>query len=255
MPNQILFGRLGNKEKDIKYFKNHLPLDVSKVIEPFGGTFAISRIIYKDDKYSKFVNDNDENLFEIYKNPDKYSEFKKKMNNIAIKHLNIKKNVIYDKFIEEVKKDDTIDINSNFFKIWHSEKVVRGRNVKTSKEINNDEHINIMKKINFSCVDYMEIINKFKNDKNAFIFIDPPYMFSDNTQYSQQQRKSGEDMTDIIVNILEIFKDKKNKAKIMLVINDLKILRWLFNGYIKADYDKIYQIGKRRDKILVICNY
>ena len=80
-------------------------------------------------------------------------------------------------------------------------------------------------------------------------------MFSDNTQYSQQQRKDGQDTTDIIVNILEIFKDKKNKAKIMLVINDLKILRWLFNGYIKADYEKIYQIGRRREKILVICNY
>lgn len=254
-PSQLLFGRLGNKEQDIKYFQNYLPLDVLNIIEPFGGTFAVSRTIYKDDKYKKFVNDNDEKLFEIYKNPEKYAIFSKKMNDIAKKNKNSSGHVEYKKWLEEIKNDKTIDMESNFFKHWHGDKVIRGGMIKTIENYNTDESIEIMKKINFTGVDYMEIINKFKKDKNAFIFIDPPYLFSDNTQYSKQQRESGQDMTDIIINILEIIKDKKNKAKIMLVINDLKILRWLYNGYIKTDYNKVYQIGKRRDKILVICNY
>ena len=79
MKEQILFGRLGNKTNDIKYFKDLLPMDVKTVIEPFGGTFAVSRIVYNDDKYKKIVNDNDPQISEIYNNPDKYMELKIKL--------------------------------------------------------------------------------------------------------------------------------------------------------------------------------
>jgi site-specific DNA-adenine methylase len=51
----VLFGRLGNKDTDIKYFKHILPLDVVNIVEPFGGTFSVIRNVYSDDKYSKFV--------------------------------------------------------------------------------------------------------------------------------------------------------------------------------------------------------
>ena len=66
----ILFGRFGNKTNDIKHFKHLLPLDVKIVVEPFGGTFAVTRIIYNDDKYVNYVNDNDETLYYIYKNSE-----------------------------------------------------------------------------------------------------------------------------------------------------------------------------------------
>ena len=41
----------------------------------------------------------------------------------------------------------------------------------------------------------------------------------------------------------------------MFIINDLKILRWLFKDFIKGEYKKIYQIGKREDNHLIISNY
>jgi len=56
MPKDIiLFGRLGNKTTDIKHFRDLLPIDVKFVIEPFGGTFAVIRIIYGDKKYKKYI--------------------------------------------------------------------------------------------------------------------------------------------------------------------------------------------------------
>jgi site-specific DNA-adenine methylase len=44
MKESILFGRLGNKQQDIQFFKKYLPLDVKTIVEPFGGTFAITRL-------------------------------------------------------------------------------------------------------------------------------------------------------------------------------------------------------------------
>jgi site-specific DNA-adenine methylase len=254
MKETILFGRLGNKQNDIKYFNDRLPMDIKNVVEPFGGTFAVSRIIYKDDKYNKFVNDNDENLQEIYKNPKGYSDFSIKMNNYAIKNVGDKL-VNYNNFMNDIDNDKTINKNSSFYKYWESEKVIRGVMINRRKNINHESFLNICKKIKFSNLDYLEVIEKYRKNKDTFIFLDPPYLFSDNSSYSAQKRREGCDMTDIIVKIYEIFKNKTTKAKIMLIINDMKILRWLFKDFIKGDYDKLYSVGKRKDKHLIICNF
>lgn len=250
----ILFGRLGNKENEIKYFKEYLPLDAINIVEPFGGTFAIIRVVYKDDKYNKFVNDTDPAIYYIYTHPEEYSNFSIKMNNIALsckenKHVNFKK------FMEIINNDTTIDKDSICFKYWKDEKIIKRNMIKSLQKINHDEALKLYKKINFSCLRYMEILMQHKNDPTAFIFIDPPYMFSDNSRYAMQQCKSGTDITDILINIYEIFNDPNTKAKIMLVINSLKIIKWLFDGFIKKEYEKNYTISKRQEKILIICNY
>ena len=88
-----------------------------------------------------------------------------------------------------------------------------------------------------------------------FFFLDPPYLFSDNSHYSQQQRKEGSDMTHIIYEIFEILQDKTTKAKIMMIMNDMKIIRYIFKDFVKGEYEKIYQIGKRKSIHLIITNY
>jgi hypothetical protein len=54
---------------------------------------------------------------------------------------------------------------------------------------------------------------------------------------------------------LNVLQNPLTKAKIMLIINDLKILRHLYKDFIKGDYDRVYQIGKRKEKHLIITNY
>ncbi len=63
-----LIQRMGSKTNDIKFFINYLPLDVINVVEPFGGSFAVIRHVYNDEKYNKYVNDNDDDLFYTYTN-------------------------------------------------------------------------------------------------------------------------------------------------------------------------------------------
>lgn len=250
-----LFGRLGNKTNDIKFFKQYLPRDNKIIVEPFGGTFALTRLEYNDNKYKKYVNDTDEKLTKIYNDPLKYYGLYLALNDIAKTCLDDdNKHVKCKLFLEKADKyvhDNKID--KDLYEYWKECRISCGVCVKTLKNTNCDEFINIMKNVNFTNNDWEEEMNKYKNNKDAFIFLDPPYLFSNNKHYADQN-KDG-DNTDMLYKIYEIMNDKKTKSKIMLIINDMKILRWLFKNYIKGDYGKIYQLGKRKDKHLIICNY
>ena len=256
MSSSFLFGRMGNKKPDIKFFKQYLPFEnIKTVIEPFGGTFAVIRYCYNDDKYKKIVNDTDEYLTQIYNNPEKFNDLSIFLNNISLSILDNKKVVNYKKFMEIVNNDENRDkIDTKMFEYWKLYNIVRGQIIKCRKtKIDNTDNIALMKKITFSNVDYLEVINKYKNDPEAFIFLDPPYMFSDNSQYTNQVCES--DMTDILIKIKEIFNNPETKAKIMFIINDLKIIRWLFDDFVKAEYNKMYSLSKKTQKHLILCNY
>ena len=60
-------------------------------------------------------------------------------------------------------------------------------------------------------------------------------------------------MTQIIIDILDYI--KTSKCKVMLIINKLNILEYLFNDFIKDEYLKIYQISKKKMYHLIITNY
>ena len=94
-------------------------------------------------------------------------------------------------------------------------------------------------------------MEQYRWDEEAFVFLDPPYLFSDNSGYYPQNDDS--DMTDIIVFILDFF--ASCSCKVMLIINDLKILRYVFRDHIKGDYMRTYQIGKKKARHLIIANY
>ena len=89
-------------------------------------------------------------------------------------------------------------------------------------------------------LDYTKIFNRYKDVEDAFLFLDPPYLFSDNSSYASQVRET--DMTQIMVDILEFI--KVCKCKVMLVINKLNILEYLFDGY------EIFKYYYKRCRIL-----
>lgn len=243
--NKII-KRSGAKDDDIKYFLHLLPKDIKRVIEPFGGSFAISRRVYYADIYEKIVNDNDPSLFYAYKNINIIRDANIFIN--ELKDSKILDSEIKKKVIEKYKDSPALNyiLQNNF---------IRGNIVKKCdiEKTYSNKNIDEMKKIQFCNEDYKNIIEKYRNDKHAFIFLDPPYLFSNNSGYFAQSDET--DMTDIIVYLLDLIKSKKTKCKIMLVINKLKILSYLFNGYIKMEYHKIYQISKKGSYHLVITNY
>ena len=225
--NKKIIYRLGAKDTDIKHFKDKCPLDATDIIEPFGGSYALCRILYNDDKYNKYVNDNDPVIIKIFENPEKLILLHEEWNKL----INNSKNILLKK-----KSSGHVQNRQDFQKEWFKDddilrkyiyyiQVVRGTISKKFPDVS--EGLKFIKKIIFTPQNYIDVLERHINNENAFIFLDPPYMFSNNTTYSAQFDKN--DNTDMLYIILDYF--KKSKAKIMLIINDLHIIRHLFKDY------------------------
>lgn len=250
-----LIKRLGNKTNDIKFFRELLPLDVKNVVETFGGSFAVIRNVYQDDKYKKFVNDLDNDLYLIYTNYNDYKDYTIKMNDILLKYaINNYRHTDNNKILEDT--DFIENKKSKFYDYWASNNIVKGIIFKTLKNIDDDtlsNEIKIINNITFTNQDYKINLLNHIYDPDTFIFLDPPYLFSDNSSYIPQTENT--DSTNIIIDILKLFEDRHVKCKIMLIINDLAIIRYLFKTFIKGSYKRIYQMGKKQMNHLIICNY
>ena len=87
--------------------------------------------------------------------------------------------------------------------------------------------------------DWKEIMEKYKDDEKAFIYLDPPYMNSFNGNYDQY--KTSIDNDNIIIDNLKNYIDiicyiKNSKCKILFSINNNSITNYLYKDYIKQDY-------------------
>jgi len=209
-----LISRSGSKTNDIKYFIDLLPKDVKIVVEPFGGSFAVIRDVYSDDKYIKYVNDNDPNLAYIYDNPEELIKGYEVWNKINDAEMTAK---------EKITKFMKTKMNKFLKEYILQSQVVRGT-ITNSKNLDNAiNDIKFMNKINFTFGDAFKVIEKFRKNKNAFIFLDPPYLFSNNQTYYSQTVDT--DNTDYYIKLINIFNDK------------------------------LYQVSKKLSKHLIITNY
>ena len=104
----------------------------------------------------------------------------------------------------------------------------------------------ILNNSKFTNEDYKTILEQYKNNEDAFIFLDPPYLFSDNTGYIPQS--IDKDATYMLPYILEYLKSAK--CKVMLIINKLGILEYLFKDFIKDEYRRVYQLSNKKVFIL-----
>ena len=240
--NKRFIYRLGAKDNDIKHFKHLLPMDISKVVEPFGGSYAVCRCVYYEDKYDKYVNDNSVDIIEVFNNLEETHKLYLEWG----KHVLKNKGEYTKKIVEDWNK---LDGNEIIKKYIVANAISNGYHVKTIPNV--DDGREFIKKVKFTSYDYKDCMMTHMDNKDCFIFLDPPYMFSNNKSYSTQFEVS--DCTDYLIDILEMF--KSCKCKIMLVINDLKITRHLFRDYNFIDYVKTYGLSKRKERHLVITNY
>jgi hypothetical protein len=94
-------------------------------------------------------------------------------------------------------------------------------------------------------IDYLDILNKYKDNENAFLYLDPPYMDSFNAGYGTYQHKSHDedlkiiDNTEMYIKFLEVLKN--GKCKILFSINDCALTNYLYKDFIKETYNHKYQ--------------
>jgi len=97
--------------------------------------------------------------------------------------------------------------------------------------------------------DYLKIFEKVINNKNVFVFLDPPYLVSFNKSYNDNGREVG----GVYLDILEFL--KVAKCKILFIINKNALTSYIFKGFIKGEYDKKYDASHQNVIHLIITNY
>ena len=238
------------KEKNINILKTNVNLDgIKNIVEPFCGTSAISFNIWLEhkDKFNYYLNDNSSIIYDLYKlikneEPDdiltKINKIKQKIKskedhqNLYKSNYDIYGYILLTKisyrrlglFNEKALRKNDIkfnDLQLQFFEF------IKSPNVFISNE------------------DWFIPFNKYNNNEENLIFLDPPYLSLYNDFYQDKTINIYEYMFN---NKIEIF-----KSHIYLILEDMWIIKLLFDkNNIFTRYKKQYGIsGKKTEHILI----
>lgn len=254
---RIPLGRYGNKQNEIKYFSEYLPVNVKNVIEPFAGTFAIIRNKYYDyKKYNLIISDSDEIFYNTLKNLKEFNEKLWEINEYIknnISKIDNKKTDLYS--IKETNEYMKQFENLPYYKNLRQKIQSPSGSIKVLKNKPDIENLtDLIKNMEIYNIDGIKLLKKYKDDKDTFIFCDPPYLNSDNSKYNLKQLVENKiyDNTYYYSYLAEYI--KTCKCKILIVVNKNCLMEYIFKNYIKKEYKKIYGSNKITQH-LVISNF
>jgi len=253
MNNHFFMPYIGNKRREVnEIYKIIEPKleSIEYIIEPFCGSSAVSFYISTlyPKRFKYILNDNNPHLIKIYKilQDEKETEiFITDLNKMLV-DLNKEKYV-------KIVKDSKDDYLKWFFvnKIYYIRPGLFPNDRKIIvdfKIIKESKIINFLKseKIIFSCDDAIKTFDDYGQNKKALFFIDPPYLMACNDFYNNKD-----------VNIYQYFWTNKIntfKAFLVLCLEDVWIIRLLFENSIKSSYDKKYEVSKKKTTHIIITN-
>ena len=253
MKNHFIMAYAGNKRTEVQDLYEEIKdkLDgITTIIEPFCGTSAFSYYVSlkHPGKFKYILNDNNKYLIKLYQVMQNEEELNKLIET-------------FNKWVSDITKEKyDIIAKVDAFENWafiHKYYSIRAGLFPTTRKINPD-FITKMKDapiINFLRNENIELVNdnaillvdQYKDDEHALIFLDPPYLNVCNDFYH-----------DTKINIYEyLYKNKIGLyiSTVMLCLEDNWIIKLLFNGQIKKEYAKIYQGSKKKTTHLIITNY
>lgn len=252
------FPYIGGKSKEIRYITDLI--DIKKyttIIEPFCGSSAFSYYYYNINNKLKFhINDINEELINFL------LDIRKKTFRPYIEFIN--NNYEHGKTTKE--QYNKISKGTDLYAYIFRNKIYGNRpnlfpNIKRKMRKPNYEdyedldNFYMNKNVKITNKDYKEVLEKYKNDVKALIFLDPPYYVSYNQKYYDNGKGFGgnvnnkieyEDSTREYKFIREALKNYK--CKIIFIINETEIMREYFKDYYLKSYDLTYQMTKKKSK-------
>lgn len=256
MKHHFFFPYFGNKRSEVEIiYKNINFENIEIIVEPFCGSCAMSYYIAEQQpkKFKYILNDNDEhliNFMKIIKDKKKTKAFQNKINKLIFDKDNnfinkenyikiINKEDIYSWFI----KSKYYSIRSGLYPLEH----------KPKNKLNLEEYpmINFLRNENVILLneDGCTFLEKYKDNKNVFLFFDPPYMLSNNGFYKNPK-------SDIYKIIHYFIKNKiLLESKILFCLEFLWIIELLFSSWNIIKYDKKYETSKKKTEHCIIKNF
>jgi hypothetical protein len=252
MKNHFYMPWVGNKREEVESIYEFIKDIIDKydiIVEPYCGSQSISLYIALNTSGKKFIlNDNNKYLKEMYelmKDDQKIIEFNENVFNKYDEELKDDKEA-YQLYI---KNDNLYSwFISNKFNgirpgLWPQGKTYKKFDLKQTPIYefykNND--------IEFYCDDAIKIYEKYKSNDKALILLDPPYLSTINDFY-----------LDSSTNIYEYLYNhniKFERAKIVLILENIWIIKMLFQNCEQKEYDKTYNgYKKKKVKHVIISN-
>lgn len=255
MKNHFLIPYHGNKRNEVERIYNLIESkinDIDIIVEPFCGSSAFSYYVWlknKDKNLSYILNDNNNYINELYnlcKDNNKVIDIYNKL--VILKETTTNK----EKYLEICKNAKEGDLVSYIFinkiytirpGLYPSTKAISDKILDTFKnapilEFLQTANIKICNK------DGIEIYNEYRDNPKAVIFLDPPYIQSCNSFYNNP--------TTNIYEYLYNNDIEKEKAKIILCLENIWIIKLLFKDKKSIVYDKNYQMTKKKTEHIII---
>lgn len=252
MKNHFYMAYTGNKRTEVKEIYENLNFDnIDTIIEPFCGSQSMSYYIstQQPKKFKYIFNDNNIYLIEMFnimKDDDKIIEFENKINEL-LQYINYEK----EKYKEIVKQQNIYSwfIGNKFYQIRPYLFPIDKKILKKKWSLKNCDIYNFYKNedIEFYCMDWLIFFEKYKNNSNALMLLDPPYLSTSNDFYH-----------DASTNIYEYFYNNeisKYESKIYLILENIWIIELLFRKFIIKEYNKQYNgFRKKTTTHIIISN-
>ena len=256
MKTKFYYAYCGSKYNEMPEIIKFVNLDnITDIVEPFCGSCAFTFYIYEQhkNKYKYHVSDNDNNLIKllsmIKKNPDN----KKQLYDNLMKF----KDMTREQWKEISKKQEKTLIEYLLMKVYNVKSSQCMNPVgyrsfpKLEKFLKHNPYDDFLKDVDIKLEDYKHIMEKYKNDNKALLFIDPPYLESSYSLYAQKQVSNVS--SDFYKYINDYFKTAK--CKIIMVLRALPLIDIVFEQFIKHTYQKKYDLSKKTVNHIIISNY
>lgn len=212
---------------------------ITTIVEPFGGTMSFSQFLYMIkgmDTLHYIYNDLDTNMYNFFNYiHDEGMEGLTKLCNLSNNYKSTKKDKHIHKQIENIEE---------FFCIKAKGLDCPFTKTTIKKPERYNKHVEFIQQIDkIKNENYKVIFDKYRDRSDVLMYIDPPYMRSFNCDYMAQNDEK-QDMTKIMVDIIELF--KTSKCHIAYIHNKNALMDYLFKDFPPIDeYTKIYQITKK----------
>ena len=261
------FSYWGNKRNEIKHLTPYINFDdFDTICEPFGGSLAFSREVFLNHPDKKYVcSDIDQDLVRFcngfYKVKNEVVEAVKAQAEDIKSSDNPK-----DTYLDYLKCEPTDDFDFFKHKLFYEAQYCIRKGLcpygyrPVSKFVDYDKKTkridDFFRNVKYELCDFVDTIEKVKDDERAFLYLDPPYPIrSDYTTYVDNK------IEHIWKYLIPHIRDNKFKCKYILSVDRNIFTEYLFKDYTIGEYSKTYQpfnkkgrCNKRIVEHLVISN-
>jgi hypothetical protein len=242
----------GNKHKEFKHINPFVNVkDKTFIIEPFCGSSSMSFNFWKENKdknITYILNDYDKVVHNIYKAIKKYSpeEFQTEVNKFQPLRLNKE---IWNENVKEAMSGQNLFMYifylafSSFRPFLYNTVTERKKGEYKLSNLQREffEFIKLDNVI-LKNSDWLDVFDEYKDNADAIFLMDPPYMDSCNDFYQLNKDLRNTNIYEFFFNNSSI----KYKADIYFILEYNWIIRLLFKGKTAFEYEKTYNITKKK---------